>query len=137
MDVAMQNLPVIMCVDRAGIVGADGETHQGILDMAFFRLIPNLTIMAPKDFREFEDMLEFAVKLKKPVVVRYPRGGEDKEISFEKHDEIGLGKAEVLQQIENPQLGSDSQQAVTIVAIGKMVARAMKKAQKIKQEERN
>ena len=136
-DVAMQNLPVIMCVDRAGIVGADGETHQGILDMAFFRLIPNLTIMAPKDFREFEDMLEFAVKLKKPVVVRYPRGGEDKEISFEKHDEIGLGKAEVLQQIENPQLGSDSQQAVTIVAIGKMVARAMKKAQKIKQEERN
>ncbi len=136
-DVAMQNLPVIMCVDRAGIVGADGETHQGILDMAFFRLIPNLTIMAPKDFREFEDMLEFAVKLKKPVVVRYPRGGEDKEISFEKHDEIGLGKAEVLQQIENSQLDSDSQQAVTIVAIGKMVARAMKKAQKIKQEERN
>ena len=53
-DIAMQNLPVIMCVDRAGVVGADGETHQGTLDMAFFRLVPNLTIMAPKDFRELE-----------------------------------------------------------------------------------
>ena len=76
-DVAMQNLPVIMCVDRAGCVGADGETHQGTLDMAFFRLVPNLTIMAPKDFKELEDMLEFAVKLNKPVIIRYPRGGED------------------------------------------------------------
>ena len=66
-DIAMQNLPVIMCVDRAGAVGADGETHQGTLDMAFFRLVPNLTIMAPQDFKELEDMMEFAVKLNKPV----------------------------------------------------------------------
>ena len=134
-DVAMQDLPVIMCVDRAGVVGADGETHQGTLDMAFFRLIPNLTIMAPKDFKELEDMLEFAVKLKKPVVIRYPRGGEDKEIKFEKHDVIKLGKAEILQQIENPQLREGNHQAVTIVAIGKMVARAEMKARKIKQED--
>ena len=133
-DVAMQDLPVIMCVDRAGVVGADGETHQGTLDMAFFRLVPNLTIMAPKDFKELEDMLEFAVKLKKPVVIRYPRGGEDKEIKFEKHDVIELGKAEILQQIENPQLREGNHQAVTIVAIGKMVARAEKKALQIKQE---
>ena len=133
-DVAMQDLPVIMCVDRAGVVGADGETHQGTLDMAFFRLVPNLTIMAPKDFKELEDMLEFAVKLKKPVVIRYPRGGEDKEIKFEKHDVIKLGKAEILQQIENPQLREGNHQAVTIVAIGKMVARAEKKARQIKQE---
>ena len=133
-DVAMQDLPVIMCVDRAGVVGADGETHQGTLDMAFFRLVPNLTIMAPKDFKELEDMLEFAVKLKKPVVIRYPRGGEDKEIKFEKHDVIKLGKAEILQQIENPQLREGNHQAVTIVAIGKMVARAEKKALQIKQE---
>ena len=68
-DIAMQNLPVIMCVDRAGIVGADGETHQGLLDMAFFKLVPNLTIMAPKDFRELEEMLEFAINLKKPVLI--------------------------------------------------------------------
>lgn len=133
-DVAMQDLPVIMCVDRAGVVGADGETHQGTLDMAFFRLVPNLTIMAPKDFKELEDMLEFAVKLKKPVVIRYPRGGEDKEIKFEKHDVIKLGKAEILQQIENPQLRECNYQAVTIVAIGKMVARAEMKARQIKQE---
>ena len=86
-DIALQNLPVIMCVDRAGIVGADGETHQGTLDMAFFRLVPNLTILAPKDFQELEDMLAFAVELKKPVVIRYPRGGEDKE-PFEKHENI-------------------------------------------------
>lgn len=133
-DVAMQDLPVIMCVDRAGVVGADGETHQGTLDMAFFRLVPNLTIMAPKDFKELEDMLEFAVKLKKPVVIRYPRGGEDKEIKFEKHDVIELGKAEILQQIENPKLRECNHQAVTIVAIGKMVARAEKKACQIRKE---
>ena len=133
-DVAMQDLPVIMCVDRAGVVGADGETHQGTLDMAFFRLVPNLTIMAPKDFKELEDMLEFAVKLKKPVVIRYPRGGEDSEIEFKKHENVKLGKAEILHQIENPQLREGNHQAVTIVAIGKMVAKAMKRAYKIKQE---
>ena len=66
-DICLQNLPVIMCVDRAGIVGNDGETHQGIYDMAFFRLIPNICIMAPKDFTELEQMLEFAVSLKKQL----------------------------------------------------------------------
>lgn len=124
-DVAMQNLPVIMCVDRAGVVGADGETHQGTLDMAFFRLVPNLTIMAPKDFKELEDMLEFAVNLKKPVVIRYPRGGEDANIKFEQHDSITLGKAEILQE------GKD----VSIIAIGKMVAKAMKMAEKLATEQ--
>ena len=120
-DVAMQDLPVIMCVDRAGIVGADGETHQGTLDMAFFRLVPNLVIMAPKDFKELEDSLEFAVNLKKPVVIRYPRGGEDEEIKFEKHEKIELGKSEILQK------GDD----LTIIAIGKMVSKAVKIAKKI------
>ena len=118
-DVAIQNLPVIMCVDRAGVVGADGETHQGTLDMAFFRLVPNLTILAPKDFEELEDMLEFAVKLNKPVVIRYPRGGEDSKIKFEKHDKIKLGNAEILKE------GKD----LTIIAIGKMVGKAMKIAE--------
>ena len=123
-DVAMQNLPVIMCVDRAGIVGADGETHQGLLDMAFFRLIPNLVILAPKDFRELEDMLEFAVELKRPVIIRYPRGGEDSKVKFDKHEKIELGKAEILQE------GND----VTIVAIGKMVARAEKMSKELCKE---
>ena len=94
-DICTQNLPVIMCVDRAGLVGADGETHQGVFDLAFFKLIPNITIMAPKDFKELEDMMEYAVTLNKPVVIRYPRGGE--EISFVKHTKLKVGKAEVLE----------------------------------------
>ena len=93
-DICTQNLPVIMCVDRAGLVGADGETHQGVFDMAFFKLVPNITIMAPKDYKELEDMMEFAVTLNKPVVIRYPRGGED--ISFNTKKKLVLGKAEVL-----------------------------------------
>ena len=123
-DIAIQNLPVIMCVDRAGCVGADGETHQGLLDMAFFRLVPNLTIMAPKDFKELENMLEFAVNLKKPVVIRYPRGGEDK-YKFGNCKDIENGKAEVLQE------GKD----LSIIAIGKTVARAMKVAEEIEKNE--
>ena len=71
-DICLQNLPVVMCVDRAGIVGNDGETHQGLFDMAFFSMIPNITIMAPKNFEELEKMLEFAINLNSPVVIRYP-----------------------------------------------------------------
>ena len=123
-DIAIQNLPVIMCVDRAGVVGADGETHQGTLDMAFFRLVPNLTIMAPKDFKELEDMMEFAIELNKPVVIRYPRGGEDKSIKFEKHDKIKLGKAEILKE------GQD----ISIIAIGKRVSSAIKLAKDYKEK---
>ena len=93
--------------------------------MAFFRLVPNLTIMAPKDFKELEDMLEFAVNLKKPVVIRYPRGGENSEIHFETNTTIEEGKAEIIQQ------GKD----ITIIAIGKMVAKAVKIAKKLEAEE--
>ena len=114
-DIAIQNLHVIMLVDRAGIVGQDGETHQGTLDMAFFRLVPNLVIMAPKDFKELEDMLEFAVKLQKPIVIRYPRGGENNNIKFNKHEDIKLGKSEIIKN------GKD----ISIISIGKTVERAM------------
>ena len=123
-DIAIQQLPVVMCVDRAGIVGADGETHQGTLDMAFFRLVPNVVILAPKNFEELKEMLEFAVTLNKPVVIRYPRGGED-NYHFKMQEKIVLGKAEVLKE------GTD----ITIVAIGKTVARAMKIAEKLEKEE--
>ena len=125
-DVAMQDLPVVMCVDRAGVVGADGETHQGTLDMSFFRLVPNLTIMAPKDFRELEEMLELAVALNKPVVIRYPRGGED-EYKMEQKEKLNLGKAEILKE------GKD----LSIIAIGKTVARAMKVAETIEKEQKD
>ena len=117
-DIAMQNLPVIMCVDRAGVVGADGETHQGTLDLSFFRLVPNLTIMAPKNFKELEEMLEFATTLNKPVVIRYPRGGEDK-YKIDNREKIEYGKAEILKE------GKD----ITLIGIGKTVARAMKVAE--------
>ena len=116
-DVCMQNLHVVMCADRAGIVGNDGETHQGLTDMASLSLVPNLTIMAPKDFIELEQMLDFAIDYRFPIFIRYPRGGEGK-YKFDKHDKIKLGISEIVKS------GTD----VTIVAIGKMVARAMEVA---------
>lgn len=118
-DVAIQNLPVVICADRAGIVGNDGETHQGLLDLSFTNTIPNFNIMAPKDFNELEEMLSFAIDLKKPVMIRYPRGGEQK--TFESTEKIVLGKAEVLRE------GKD----IAIVAIGKMVARAIDVAEEM------
>ena len=123
-DICLSNLPVVMCVDRAGVVGQDGETHQGIFDLSFFSIIPNITIMAPKDFKELEQMLEYAINLKAPVVIRYPRGGESKEVKFEKHEEIKQGKAELLKE------GKD----VTIIAIGRMVEKAVKVANILEKE---
>ena len=123
-DICIQKLPVIMCVDRAGCVGNDGETHQGLYDMAFFKLIPNIAIMAPKDFEELTKMMEFAIELKAPVVIRYPRGGES-DIKFEKHEEIKLGKSEILLE------GKD----VTIIGIGKMTSVAMKAANSLEKED--
>lgn len=73
-DVCIQNLPVIFAIDRAGIVGSDGETHQGIFDLSFLSSIPNMTVMAPKNKWELSDMLKFAVQYSGPVAIRYPRG---------------------------------------------------------------
>ncbi len=118
-DVCIQKLPVVMCIDRAGLVGNDGETHQGLLDLSFFNIVPNLTIMAPKGFKELEEMIEFALSLNSPIVIRYPRGSE--EYSNESKDKLQLGKAELLEE------GKD----ITILAIGKMVNRAMRIAKKL------
>ena len=73
-DVCLQNLPVVIAVDRAGLVGSDGETHQGVFDLAYLSIIPNLTIMSPKNRWEMADMLRFAVDFSGPVALRYPRG---------------------------------------------------------------
>ena len=91
-----------------------GETHQGLFDLSFLSSIPNFIVMAPKNFEELEKMLEFAINIRKPVAIRYPRGGEG-QIKFEETEEINLGKAEIVKEGSN----------ITIVAIGKMVARAM------------
>ncbi len=121
-DIALQNLPVIICADRAGIVGNDGETHQGLLDLAFTNTIPNFNIMAPKDFKELEDMLDFAINLKKPVLIRYPRGSED--ITFKNTEKIKLGESEVIKT------GKD----ITIIGIGKMVSRAFEVAKVLEED---
>ena len=118
-DVCMQNLHVIMCADRAGIVGNDGETHQGLLDMASFSIVPNMTIMAPKDFKELEQMIDFAVNFNGPILIRYPRGGEG-NLKLKCNEKFVLGESELLKE------GSD----VTIIAIGKMVEKAVEVADK-------
>lgn len=121
-DIALEQIPVTICVDRAGIVGADGETHQGIFDLCFLNSIPNLVVMAPKDFKELEQMLEFAINLNKPVIIRYPRGGEEE--SFKQHNDIELGKSEIIKE------GKD----LSIIAIGKMVERAQTVAELLAKE---
>lgn len=132
-DICIQNLPVVMCVDRAGIVGNDGETHQGIYDLSFFNIVPNLTIMAPKDFNELEQMLEYALNLNKPVVIRYPRGGES-NIKFETHNKIEYGKSELLIDI-NKKEESKNKKQITILAIGKMVPRAIEVAKELEKNQ--
>lgn len=125
-DICMQNLHVVLCADRAGIVGQDGETHQGIFDLSFFNIVPNLVIMAPKNFRELEDMMDFAINYNGPVYIRYPKGGEG-NTRINKEDEIVLGKAEKL-------LDGNK---YTIIAIGKMVERAYSIAIMLKKENIN
>ena len=120
-DVAIQKLPVIMIADRSGIVGNDGETHQGLLDMAFSNTIPNLNIMAPKDYNELEKMMEFAINLKKPVLIRYPRGTE--EYCFKDCADISIGKAETIK------IGKE----ISIFAIGKMVYKAYEIAKRLEE----
>lgn len=97
-DVCIQNLPVVFCLDRAGIVGEDGLTHQGLFDLSYLRHLPNITIMAPKDEAELRDMLYTALRLDSPCAIRYPRGtGEGVELRGE-FQEIPIGKAEVLRE---------------------------------------
>lgn len=120
-DICMQNLHVIMCVDRAGCVGNDGETHQGLYDLSFFKLIPNIVIMCPKNFSELESMMEFACTLNKPIVIRYPRGSES-NIKF-KNNKIKLGSGEKIKS------GDD----LSIITIGNMVSRGYEVSEKIKE----
>lgn len=113
-DICSQNLPVTLCVDRAGISGNDGETHQGVFDLSFLSMIPNLTVAVPKDTEEFRRILEFSADFPSPLAVRYPREGKT---LFPVHTPIEAGKWEKL-------LG-DNRGEVTIVACGE---RAITKA---------
>ncbi|AGH37993.1 1-deoxy-D-xylulose-5-phosphate synthase [Bibersteinia trehalosi USDA-ARS-USMARC-189] len=96
-DVAIQNLPVIFAIDRAGIVGADGQTHQGAFDLSFMRCIPNMTIMAPSDENEMRQMLYTAYQMNTPVAVRYPRGNA-KGVILEPMQALAIGKGRIVHQ---------------------------------------
>lgn len=97
-DVCMQNLHVVFAIDRAGIVGADGETHQGVFDLSFLSHVPNMTVLSPKNGWELEEMLDFAVnQWDGPIVVRYPRGTAETAFSENKQP-IEYGKAELIQE---------------------------------------
>ena len=96
-DVAIQNLPVIFAIDRAGIVGADGQTHQGAFDISFMRCIPNMTIMCPSDENEMRQMLYTAYTMNSPVAVRYPRGNAQ-GVELQPMQALEIGKGKVLMQ---------------------------------------
>lgn len=121
-DVCLQNLPVVFAIDRAGLVGKDGATHQGIFDLSYLATIPNLTIMAPKNKWELSDMLKFAIAADTPMAIRYPRG-DACDLWKEKRAPIESGKAEVLCE------GTE----VALFAIGSMVETAWKVMEKLQE----
>ena len=120
-DICMQNLPVVLCMDRAGLVGDDGYTHHGVMDYAYLRSIPKLTVMAPKDENELANMLKTAVDFAGPISLRYPRGsGLGVELEA-KPIALPIGKAELLRE------GNEA----CIWAIGSMVSTALKVSEKL------
>ncbi|GFI26830.1 1-deoxy-D-xylulose-5-phosphate synthase [Lachnospiraceae bacterium] len=112
-DVCIQNLPVVFAVDRAGLVGSDGETHQGIFDLSYLSSIPNMTVLAPKNKWELSDMIKFAADFPAPAAIRYPRG-EAYDGLKEFREPIVYGKSEMLYK----------ESKIALVAIGSMVKTA-------------
>lgn len=126
-DVCIQNLPVVFAIDRAGIVGKDGETHQGVFDLSFLSHIPNMNIMSPKCIEELRKMLAWAVVQNKPIAIRYPRGGDDSIVSSLKPmEEFEFGKWEILKE----------ESSVAIIASGKMVSTAIKVEEAMREGEK-
>lgn len=113
-DVCIQDLPVVFAIDRAGLVGSDGETHQGIYDLSYLSTIPNMTIMAPKNKWELSDMIKFAVKYQHPIAIRYPRG-EAYDGLKEFRAAITCGKSEVIKR----------EGQIALLAVGSMVKTAI------------
>lgn len=116
-DVCLQNLPVTLCLDRGGLVGADGPTHHGVFDYSYLRHIPNMVVMAPKDENELRNMLYTAVKYDGPISIRYPRGSATGVPVVPGFQELPIGKGEVL---------SEDSSDIVLFAIGSMVKHAMK-----------
>lgn len=122
-DVCIQNLPVIFAIDRAGIVGADGETHQGIFDLSYLSSIPNMHIMAPKNKWELSDMMKYAVEFPAPVAVRYPRG-EAYDGLHEFREPVVYGRAEVIYD----------ESMIALFAVGSMVKTAVEVREELKSQ---
>ena len=114
-DVCLQKLPVVFAVDRAGLVGADGETHQGIFDLSYLSGIPNMTVMSPKNKWELADMIRFAVDFGGPVAVRYPRGAAFDEMK-EFREPIRYGKSEPIYE----------EDGIAVISVGHMMETAVK-----------
>lgn len=113
-DVCMQNLPVVLAIDRAGLVGSDGETHQGVFDLSYLTEMPNMTVMAPKNKWELSDMLKYAIAYDAPIALRYPRG-EAYDGLAQKREPIVYGKCEEI----------ISGEKVLLFALGSMVKTAV------------
>ena len=120
-DVCIQDLPVTFAIDRAGLVGSDGETHQGIFDLSWLSSVPNMSVMAPKNKWELSDMVKFAVSYGHPVAIRYPRGEAWAELK-EYRAEIVRGKSEVIYE--------ESQ--IALLAVGSMVKTACQVRENLK-----
>ena len=123
-DVCLQNLPVVLALDRCGMVGEDGETHQGLFDLSYLRHLPNLVLMAPKDENELRDMLYTAVDHPGPVALRYPRGRGVGVAFSSTLSKVPIGRAEVLREGED----------VLILALGASVQPALQAAQELVQQ---
>lgn len=126
-DVCLQNLPVVFALDRSGIVGEDGATHQGIFDISYLRHIPNLIIMSPKDEEELKCMLETAVTLKNPVAIRFPKGKIRGITKEEKTKLLNVGESEML-YASNFENSYNNKYDVVLFSIGKMAYTAKETA---------
>ncbi len=122
-DVCIQNLPVVFCIDRAGLVGSDGETHQGLFDLSYLSSIPNMHVMAPKNKWELSDMIKFAVEFGGPIAIRYPRG-EAFDGLKEYRVPIAYGKSEPLFM----------ERDILLLAVGSMVKVALTVREKLKEK---
>lgn len=122
-DVCIQNLPVLFAVDRAGLVGSDGETHQGIFDYSYLTSIPNMSVAAPKNLWELRAMLDFAMDYKAPFAIRYPRGTAYRGLK-EFMQPIAYGKGEIIYEGEN----------IALLAVGSMVSTGEHVREKLKEE---
>lgn len=121
-DVCLQNLPVMIAVDRAGLVGSDGETHQGLFDLSFLNMIPNMTILSPKNRWEMADMVRFCADFQYPVALRYPRGAAYEGLSAFRTP-IVYGKSEILYEEED----------VAVIFVGHMAELAVQVRDRLKE----